>query len=263
VVVSHVSSEGGVNLCDAYNVMSAVVQPGSGYIPPVEYPESDGKPMGETDVHRDEMADTIDILKDRYRDVANVYVAGNLLVYYEEGDATARFAPDVFVVFGVPKRRRRTYKLWEEKRPPTFVLEVTSRGTRYEDKGLKKEIYSELGVSDYFLFDPEADYLKPPLQGFRLVGGDRYERIAPDKAGRLYAESLGLYLTIEGGRLRLIDPATGERLLRPEEARAAAREATARAAQEAARAKQAEDRAAAAEAELEKLRALLLKERRR
>jgi Uma2 family endonuclease len=234
--------------------MSAVVQPGSGYIPPVEYPESDGKPMGETDVHRDEMADTIDILKDRYRDVANVYVAGNLLVYFEEGDATARFAPDVFVVFGVPKRRRRIYKLWEEKRAPSFVLEVTSRGTRYEDKGLKKEIYSELGVSDYFLFDPEADYLRPALQGFRL-NDDRYERIAPDNAGRLSAESLGLWLTIEGGRLRLIDPTTGERLLRPEEARAAAREA-------AARAKQAEDRAAAAEAELEKLRALLAKERR-
>ena len=80
--------------------------------------------MGETDVHRDEMADTIDILKDRYRDVAHVYVAGNLFVYYEEGDPGSRFAPDVFVIFGVPKRRRRIYKLWEEKRPPSFVLEA-------------------------------------------------------------------------------------------------------------------------------------------
>jgi Uma2 family endonuclease len=174
--------------------------------------------MAEADVHRDEMADLIDTLKDRYRDEPDAYVAGNLLVYYEEGNPAARFAPDVFVVLGVPKRKRRVYKLWEEKLSPSFVLEVTSRGTRLEDKGTKKELCAELGVAEYFLFDPEADYLKPPLQGFRLANG-RYEPIAPNAAGELASEAIGLRLMIEAGRLRLIDAATGERLLRPEEAR--------------------------------------------
>jgi Uma2 family endonuclease len=229
----------------------------------IEYPESDGEPMAETDIHRDEMADTIDTLKDRYADADDVYVAGNLFIYYEEGNPAARFAPDVFMVRGVPKRKRRIYKLWEEHQPPAFVLEVTSRGTRREDKGFKKELCAELRVGEYFMFDPECDYLKPPLQGYRLVQG-RYESIRPAADGSVRSEALGLLLTIEEGRLRLIDPATGARLLRPEEARRAAREADARARREAKRAQReakraqaAEARAATAEAELVRLRALL------
>jgi Uma2 family endonuclease len=236
----------------------------------IEYPASDGEPMAETDIHRDEMADAIDTLKDRYAGAEDVYVAGNLFIYYEEGNPAARFAPDVFVVRGVPKRKRRIYKLWEENQPPAFVLEVTSRGTRREDKGFKKELCAELRVNEYFLFDPEGDYLKPPLQGFRLVQG-RYELIPPASDKGVLSEVLGLLFTIEEGRLRLIDPATGARLLRPEEARRAAREADARAQREVKRAQReakraqreakralaAEARAATAEAELVRLRALL------
>jgi Uma2 family endonuclease len=253
---------------------------------PIEYPASDGKPMAETDIHRDEMADAIDTLKDRYADKEGVYVAGNLLIYYEEGNPAARFAPDVFVVLGVPKKKRRVYKLWEEGKPPAFVLEVTSRGTRLEDKGLKKELCEELLVDEYFLFDPEGDYLKPPLQGYRLVEG-RYASILPAPDGSLHSEVLGLLLKLEEGRLRMIDPAAGVRLLRPDEARQAARDAEARvqrmtkraqretkraqreaeraqreaerAQREAERAQEAEARASAAEAELVQLRALLEK----
>ncbi len=42
-----------------------------------------------------------------------VYVGGNLPIYYEEGDPAKSVAPDVFVVFGIAKRQRRIYKLWE------------------------------------------------------------------------------------------------------------------------------------------------------
>lgn len=236
--------------------MAAVVQPGY-YGRPIEYPETDGKPMAETDIHRDEMADTIDALKYRYLAEVDVYVAGNLLIYFQEGDPGQRFAPDVFVVFGVPKRKRRVYKLWEEKKAPDFVLEVTSRGTRFEDKGSKKGLCAELGVLEYFLFDPEADYLDPPLQGFRLVNG-RYEPITPHPDGSVASEALGLILARENdGRLRLLDAATGERLLRPGEARQEREEALARADQEAKRAKRETERADAAEAELARLRAML------
>lgn len=208
-------------------------------------------PMGETDRHIDETIDAREALKHRFQDDANAYVAGNNLIYYEQGDPAARFSPDVYVVFGVPKRRRRVYKLWEEKHAPAFVLEVTSRGTRLEDKGNKKELCAELGVQEYFLFDPEGDYLKPPLQGFRLASGS-YAPIDPDAEGRTFSRALGLSVAIEQGRLRFIDPATGERLLRVEEQ-------AARAEQQAARAEQAEMRARAAEAEVARLRALLEK----
>ena len=103
---------------------------------PIHYPESDGKPMGETDLHIDALIYLREALKDYFRDEAQVYVAGNMFLYYEEGNPAACLAPDVFVVQGVIKQERRTYKLWEEGRPPTVVFEITSRDSRLEDLGL-------------------------------------------------------------------------------------------------------------------------------
>lgn len=57
-----------------------------------------------------------------FRDRDDVYVSGNLFVYYEEGNPKKCVAPDVFVVFGVPKRRRRVYLVWEEGRDWMWFL---------------------------------------------------------------------------------------------------------------------------------------------
>lgn len=210
----------------------------------IDYPSRDGRPMAETDTHRDELMAAIESLQARYADRDDVYVAGDLLIYYEEGNPKARFAPDVFVVFGVPKRQRRVYKLWEERVAPAFVLELSSRGTWVEDAGNKKALCARFGVAEYFLFDPEADYLDPPLQGFRLEQGE-LRRIEPDDRGRFVSETLGLSLHLENLRLVLIDLRTGERLLRYSELALARQEA--------------EARARAAEAELARLRAELAK----
>src|SRR5919205_2502076 len=147
--------------------MAAVTPPHT--TPQIVYPERDGKPMAETDTHRQVMMDTITTLADFFRDRPDVYVAGNLLLYYEEGNPAAAVAPDVFVVFGVAKGLRRTYKVWEEGHAPTVVIEFTSRATALEDQGNKRVLYAGLGVGEYFLCDPLAEYLVPPLQGFRLV----------------------------------------------------------------------------------------------
>lgn len=210
----------------------------------LEYPSRDGRPMAETDAHRDELIAALDALKARYADRDDVYVAGDLLVYYEEGNPKARFAPDVFVVFGVPKHQRRVYKLWEEGVAPAFVLELTSKGTWLEDAGNKKALCARFGVQEYFLFDPEADYLDPPLQGFRLTGGE-LRRIEPDENGAFESRTLGLFLQLEKLRLVLTDVRTGERLLRREELERARKDA--------------EARARAAEDEVERLRAELAK----
>jgi len=213
--------------------------------------------MAETDLHRDEMADLIAMLKARYRDAPEAYVAGNLLIYYTEGDPTARFAPDVFVVFGVPRGRRRVYKLWVEGRAPSFVLEVSSRGTWLEDLGNKKALCARLGVSEYFIYDPDAEYLEPPLRGFRLDGGD-YRELSPGPGPTLESHALGLRLALEQGRIVLTDLETGARLLRPAELDAARREAeAARREAEAAR-REAEARADALSAELARLKAALV-----
>ena len=199
----------------------------------IEYPSSDGKPMAETPVHRDVMIDAIQILKRRYASRSDVYVSGDMLMYYEEGNPRKSVAPDVFVVLGASRDEDRdTYLLWREPKAPDFVLEVTSKSTRRNDRVTKHTLYESLGVAEYFLYDPKAEYLNPPLQGFGLRRG-RYVPLEamqlPDRAPALYSEVLGLSLHARGRALRLHDPATGEDLLTPEEESAARRDAEARA----------------------------------
>ena len=223
---------------------------------PIYYPETDRKPMGETDVHIDALIYLREALRDHFREAPQVYVTGNMFLYYEEGNTTACVAPDVFVVQGVGKHERRTYSLSEEGQPPAVVFEITSQGTRLEDLGTKRAVYAMLGVREYFVYDPLGEYLRPPLQGYRLHKGE-YQRLLPAGEEGLTSQVLGLELRVEAGHLRVVDPATGERLLTPAELHAARRaEATARRAEATAR-QAAEVRAAAAEAELERLRAEL------
>lgn len=220
------------------------------------YPERDGKPMGETDIHRQAITDTIATIADFFRDRTDVYVAGDLLVYYEEGNPAAVVVPDVFVVQGVANHLRRTYKLWDEHVAPVVVFEISSKSTRLEDQGNKRVLYSALGVTEYFLFDPLAEYLRPPLQGFQLVEDD-YVRLTPEADGSLVSQALGLRLQRETSRLRLIDLTSGERLLWPDEVATARRVAEQRLEAEAAARRLLEQRLAAAEAEMTQLRAEL------
>jgi hypothetical protein len=77
-----------------------------------------------------------------------------------------------------------------------------------------------LGIRGYFLYDPLGEYLRPSLQGYRLQEGE-YQRIPPEREERLTSQALGLELRVEDGRLRLVNPVTGGRLLTPAEALAA------------------------------------------
>ena len=211
----------------------------------VNYPESDGKPMGETDEHRDEMIRELELLKRRFAG-QEVYVSGDLLLFYEQGNPKKFVVPDVFVVRGLKPEKRRNYKLWVEGKPPDLVIEVTSRKTKRTDLVKKPDLYARLRVPEYFLFDPTRDYLEPPLQGYRM-SGDHFEPIKPDLQGGLASVQLGLRLQAAGRQLMFYDLDTGERLLTAEEARKAAEEAQ----QAAEEARQAEaDARQAAEAEV-------------
>jgi Uma2 family endonuclease len=165
--------------------------------------------MAETDLHFDLMSDSKKTLDLRYADDPNIYVSGNLLLYYVPGNKRRHVAPDVFVVKGVQKKKRDYYLLWEESKGPDAVIEFTSKSTRKEDTTKKFRIYRDtLKVREYFLFDPRGDYLKPTLQGYRLSRGD-YVPIAP-VANRLPSNVLGLHLERSGTDLRYFDPEAGE-----------------------------------------------------
>jgi len=261
------------------------------------YPETDGKPMAESDLHRGVMFAIIRLLQ-RYFAGRRVYVSGNLLVYYEKGNPYKSVAPDCFVVRDRDAQLRNIYQMWEEGKGPEVVFEVSSKTTRRADFGKKMRLYAELGVQEYFIYDPTSEYLDPPLVAYELVGGG-YVPMNPVKeevllgdlafvpgqteAPEYISPILGLRLTLdEQNHLQFYDLATNQRLLddtealalaetvakdaelraeeeqqRAEQEKQRAEQEKQRAEQEKQRAEQEKQRAEQAEAENERLRAEL------
>jgi hypothetical protein len=208
--------------------------------------------MAETEVHAQVMMDLWSTLRRHYASVPDVYLWGNMFLYYQQGNPRACLAPDLFLVKGVGKHVRRTYKLWEEGRVPSLVVEVTSKDTRDEDLE-KKAVYERLGVEEYILFDPLGEYLRPQLQGYRLVAG-RYEAMTLEADGALLSGTTNLRLAPEGQKLRLRDAVTGEPLLWNQELAEARRTAEERADQEKLARQAAEERMRRLEEEVARLR---------
>ena len=192
--------------------------------------------MAESDFQRDPLIYAVKALHMHFAQRPDVYVSGNLLIYYVEGDPYKSIAPDVFVVFGVPKYRRPIYKVWEEGKGPDVVIEITSKTTRKRDEEEKPIIYRDLHVQEYFQYDPTGDYLTPPLRGRRLDASNTYHPIPPARTPNgngsilvLPSQVLDLELHLEGDRLRLFDPASQSYLLSHEEEREIRMQAEARA----------------------------------
>jgi Putative restriction endonuclease len=191
--------------------------------------------MSESDPTRDYLVYSVEVLRQHFSSRRNIYVSGNLFIYYQEGEPKKVFSPDVFVILGVSQRKRRTYKTWQEGgKLPSFILEITSYTTRRKDEVEKPKLYASLGVEEYFQYDPTADYLEPQLKGQRLVQG-QYQPIplGQTRTGLtgIHSEILGLDLCLELPypnlfvppsvsvplELRFYDPQTGEKLLNYQE----------------------------------------------
>jgi Uma2 family endonuclease len=185
------------------------------------YIDHDGRPIGETPCHVENVCYLLEPLESWFRADSQVFVAGAMVLHYEKGRRDRYLSPDVFVVRGIPKgetRDRRNYLVWEEGRAPDMVIEITSEWTQNEDQIEKCGIYQDiLRVQEYFLFDPLDDYLQPRLQGLRLASG-RYRPIRRVK-GRLPSKVLGLHLEADGDLLRLYDPVARHWLSIPPENR--------------------------------------------
>ena len=197
---------------------------------PIYYPDTDGEPMAESDFQADPLTYLRSALKDYFQTQTDVYVSGNLLIYYQEGHSELSVAPDVFVTFDVPNYQRDSYKVWEEGKAPDVVIEITSRTTQKKDEEVKPGLYRQLGIQEYFQYDPKGEYLKPALKGRRLTGHRRYQAMTPiyglDGSLRFTSRVLGgLELRLERGNLRLFDPNTGNYLFTYSEAVAAYRAA--------------------------------------
>ena len=203
---------------------------------PIFYPNTDGKPMAASELHRDILNCTIDTLKAHYQQQPDVCVSGDLLMYYVKGDPRQVVAPDVFVSFGLDKKRRETYLVWVEGKLPEFVMEFSSKTTYDDDLDIKADLYASLGIQEYFLYDAKGLFLPSQLMGYTLVDGE-YVPLSENEDGGLHSDVLNLEFHVDDVSLGMYDPVTGTWLQTPTEL------AEARAEQEATRADNAEARA--------------------
>jgi Uma2 family endonuclease len=179
-------------------------------IPP-EYPSSDGEPVAETYDHFYAIAILLEMLR-QYLTGRQATVLGNQYLYYAQGLPRMRVAPDVMVIFDVAAGGRDNYKIWEEGQVPAVIFEITSKGTQSVDTGFKRELYAQMGVQEYWLFDPKNEWVKGQLQGYRLNDDQEYDRINDGQS-----LVLGLRLSIEDKKIALHRMDNGEKLPFPSE----------------------------------------------
>jgi hypothetical protein len=153
---------------------------------------------------------TLEVLKQYLSDRLATVLADQFL-YYSPGYPKLRVAPDVMVIFDVAKGGRDNYKIWEEKRVPKVIFEITSAGMRNQDLEFKKNLYQQLGVEEYWLFDPRGGWIPEQLIGYRLYR-DIYEPITDDRS-----QPLNLRVVPEGELIGFYRQDTGEKLLIPDE----------------------------------------------
>ena len=192
----------------------------------IEYSSSDGELMAESREQWYALVDTVGVLDVHFKSRNDVFVAGDLLVYYRMNDNQARVAPDVFVVFGAAGNHPRDrWLVWREGKGPDFVMGIAAPSTWQWDRSEKRDIYAAMGVTEYWRFDPIGVFFNPQLVAETLVDG-RYRPLPmeTDHKGVLWCHSplLGLDVCVKPGlKLRLYDPARRRWLLTHKEIHAA------------------------------------------
>jgi Uma2 family endonuclease len=204
------------------------------------YPSSDGEPLAETFDHLYAILTTLEVLRQYLPQLLGVRqgtVLANQFLYYAQNMPRLRAAPDVMVIFDVAPGGRDSYKVWEEGQVPVVVFEITSKGTQDHDQGYKRTLYEQIGVQEYWQFDPRGEWIPERLRGYRLHG-ELYEPITDSQS-----RALGLRLEIEGKLIGFYRLDNGEKLLIPDELAAALHQETVARQQAEAEAEQAQQQA--------------------
>jgi Uma2 family endonuclease len=172
------------------------------------YPVEIEDEMGETAFHFKIISLFYGLLDSYFSTRNNVTVAANMMVYYEKGDTKRWLAPDIFVCFGVENHLRRVFKVWEEGVFPQVVFEIASENTFENDLGGKRIDYARLGVEEYYLIDPEREYLPSPLMAFHRQKGRLLSANVENK--RILSPLLNLEIVETEKSFRLFNPQTKE-----------------------------------------------------
>lgn len=190
--------------------LSTLTGMANSFLAPVEYPDSDGEPMADNTLQRDTIAYLVTAIRRWYSEREDVFVAGDLLWYFEEGNPKARLAPDCMIAIGRPAGYRGSYMQWVEGGVcPQVVFEVLSPKNTFVEMRHKYETYARLGSREYYLIDP----YEQRVTGFVRGHDDAVVDLA-DAVGHR-SEILGLTFRF---RNDFFDLWTGsESLMRPEE----------------------------------------------
>lgn len=172
------------------------------------------------------------ILDEHFQNSPDVLVSGGWgFIYYDRYDMNAKRAPDCTIAFGVDAEQivdRNAYMIWEVGKPPDVAIEIASSSTAVNDIGVKREIYAEIGIGEYWLLDRTGgDLYGAPLIGERLVDGEyiRYPTYMDDQ-GRIasHSDALNMDFHWDGSRFGIYDPVAGEDMVDLREAKPALRE---------------------------------------
>ncbi|MBU6358945.1 MAG: Uma2 family endonuclease [Chloroflexi bacterium] len=170
---------------------------------PIEYPDSDGQPMADNTKQWEWMVSIKNGFEAMYKDDPNVFVAGDLLWYSQQGRPDLRLAPDIMLAFGRPKGYRGSYKQWEENDiAPQVVFEILSPGNRAAEMRNKLRFYNRYEVEEYYVYDPDTG----DLEGY-VRKDDVFQslHIVPDMQGFISPRT-GVKFHIDGVDLVLTKP---------------------------------------------------------
>ncbi len=124
---------------------------------------------------------------------------------------------------GVRSPPRNSYRVRELGSAPEFVLDVLAEDRHLAEARGKRRIYEEMGVREYFAYDPLGRTMaRQPggrrMRGERLAGGV-YRELPREADGSIRGEVLGLDLRVkrretepEWRQLRFTEPSTGDDL---------------------------------------------------
>ncbi len=180
------------------------------------YPEQREDDMGETSIHAKLINKLLAMLMQFFEQRKDVFLSSNMNLYYEEKNPNKWYAPDLLIAFGVSNHERSSYQLWKEKVFPQVIFEVASDRTWDNDIGKKYKVYEQFGVEEYYILDPEFEYLPAPLLAFHRQN----ERLlsVPILKNKVFSSRLGLEIVRVEKTFRLFNPQTNEFLRTLEEA---------------------------------------------
>jgi Uma2 family endonuclease len=123
----------------------------------VLYPSEDGKPMAANTEHFNWIVLLKENLEVLFADREDVLVVGDVFWYPVRSQLIAPTAPDVMVIFGRPKGKRKSYRQWrEENIAPQVVFEILSPSNNFDEMSHKFEFYQQYGVEEYYTYNLET-----------------------------------------------------------------------------------------------------------